>query len=309
VNSLEPTINGCDVTVTARSVFLENPMKGIDHLVLAGRDLDAMREVYGGLGFTLTPRAQHPFGTGNTAIQLHGGYLELLAVTRPRDVVEPRPGQFSFSAFNRDYLARHEGFSMLVLGTKDASAEIAAWQDAGLQTYEPFDFSRMAKLPDGEERRIGFSLAYASTPAAPWLGHFACQHHAPEYFAQPQYQAHANTAQAIRDVWISGDGALDLSEHMRVFIGGAGTVEAPGCIVFRTPRGTIVLADDESFRAAFGAAAPHPEDGPHLAGFTIDFTSLDSFAGKGLASVGERLVLPPGKGFGAAIGFAKQKHG
>ncbi|MDQ2634216.1 MAG: VOC family protein [Pseudomonadota bacterium] len=284
-------------------------MKGIDHLVLAGRDLDAMRDVYGRLGFTLTPSAQHPFGTGNTAIQLRGSYLELLAVTRPDDVVEPRTGQFSFSAFNRDYLARHEGFSMLVLGTGNAPAEIETWRKAGLQTYEPFDFSRMARLPDGEERRIGFSLAYTSTPAAPWLGHFACQHHAPEYFAQPQYQAHENTAEAIRDVWISGDGALDLAEHMRVFVGGEGAVEAPGRIVFRTPRGTIVLADAKNFRAEFGAAPPHPEDGPHLAGFTVDCASLDLFAGKGLAPVGERLVLPPAKGFGVAIGFARKVHG
>jgi hypothetical protein len=284
-------------------------MKGIDHLVLAGSDLDAMRDVYGGLGFTLTPRAQHPFGTGNTAIQLHGGYLELIAVTRPQDVVEARPGQFSFSAFNRDYLARHEGFSMLVLGTNDASVEIAGWRDAGLRTYEPFDFARMAKMPDGEERRIGFSLAYTSTPAAPWLGHFACQHHAPEYFAQPQYQVHANTAQAVRDVWISGGGALGLGDHLRAFIGGRGVAEAPGRIAFRTPRGAIVLADGENFRAAFGVAPPHPEDGPHLAGFTIDCASLDSFASKDLAAVGDRLVLPPGKVFGAAVGFAKQGHG
>jgi hypothetical protein len=300
-------IKACDAKPTGQGV--ENPMKGVDHLVLAGRDLDAMREVYSGLGFTLAPRAQHPFGTGNTAIQLHGGYLELLAVTRPQDVVEPQPGQFSFSAFNRDYLARHEGFSMLALGTGDAAAEIARWRDAGLQTYEPFDFSRMAKLPDGEERRIGFSLAYTSAHAAPWFGHFACQHHAPEYFAQPQYQAHENTAQAIRDVWISGDGALGLSEHMRAFIGGAGAVEAPGRFVFRTPRGTVVLADAENFRAAFGAAPPHPADGPHLAGFTIDCASLDAFAGKGLAALGDRLVLASENGVGVAIGFAKQEHG
>src|SRR5690606_19049376 len=126
MNSLEPTIKACDAAPAGQGV--ENPMKGIDHLVLAGRDLEAMRDVYGGLGFTLTPRAQHPFGTGNTAIQLQGGYLELLAVTRPEDVVEPLPRQFSFSAFNRDYLARHEGFSMLVLGTDNATAEIAEWQ-------------------------------------------------------------------------------------------------------------------------------------------------------------------------------------
>ena len=47
---------------------------------------------------------------------------------------------FSFSAFNRDFLARDEGFSMLVLGTPDAVADIAAWRAAGLKTYPPFDF-------------------------------------------------------------------------------------------------------------------------------------------------------------------------
>lgn len=40
-------------------------MRGLNHLVLAGRDLDAMQTVYSRLGFTVTPRAQHPFGTGN----------------------------------------------------------------------------------------------------------------------------------------------------------------------------------------------------------------------------------------------------
>lgn len=280
-------------------------MKGIDHLVLAGHDLDAMRDAYAALGFTLAPRAQHPFGTSNTAVQLHGNYLELLAVTKPEDVIEAAPGKFSFPGFNRDYLARHEGFSMLVLGTQDAAAEIAGWRAAGLETYAPFDFSRMAAMPGGGEKRIGFSLAYTSTPEAPWLGHFACQHHAPEYLAQPQFQKHENTAQAISDVWITGDGALELAEHMRLFIGGNGMSQAAGRFVFETPRGTIVLADAGEFRAAFGVAPPHDRDGPHLAGFTVRCESLDFFAGKGLDQVGQRLVVPPSKGFGTAIAFSQ----
>jgi len=281
-------------------------MKGIDHLVLAGHKLDAMRDLYAWLGFTMTPRAQHPFGTGNTAIQLHGGYLELLSVTKPEDVIEPGSGEFSFSAFNRDYLARHEGFSMLVLGTSDAAAEIETWREAGLQTYAPFDFSRLAVLPAGEEKRIGFSLAYTSTPAAPWLGHFACQHHAPEYFAQPQFLTHANSAHAIRDVWITGEGALDIIDHMRFFIGAGGVAEAPGRYVFDTQRSRIVLSDTQNFRQTFGVAPPHQVDGPHLGGFTIDCASLDSLTGKGLATVGKRVILPPEQAFGTAVAFAKR---
>lgn len=278
-------------------------MKDINHLVIAARDLDALSAIWAGLGFTLAPRGQHPFGTGNAVIQLHGAYLELLAVTRPQDIIEHIDGRFSFSAFNRDYLERHDGFSMMVLGTKDAAADIAAWRAAGLQTYAPFEFSRMARLPSGEDLRIGFTLAYTSTPAAPWLGHFACQHYAPQYFAQPQYLTHANSARSVRDVWISGDGALDLAGHLDTVIGATGAPVSSGRIDFETPTGTVVLADPKTFEAAFGMPPPHPEDGPHLAGLTIACASLDSFVGKGLAAVGERLVLPPAKAFGTAVGF------
>jgi len=39
---------------------------------LAGRYPEALRSAYRGLGFTVTPRGQHPFGTGNSIVQLHG---------------------------------------------------------------------------------------------------------------------------------------------------------------------------------------------------------------------------------------------
>lgn len=116
---------------------------------------------------------------------------------------------------------------------------------------------------------------------------------------------HENTARAVKDVWICGEGALGLTDHMRLFIGGDEFSEAPGKLVFETPRGAVVLASPESFEAAFGSAPPHPHDGPHLAGFTVDCAALDFLADKGLAPIGERLVLPAERGFGTAVGFAK----
>lgn len=278
-------------------------MKGINHLVLAAHDLAALCDAWAALGFTLTPRGQHPFGTGNSVIQLHGSYLELLAVTIPQDVVEHGEGEFSFSAFNRDFLRRHEGFSMLVFDTRDAHADIAAWSEAGLQTYAPFEFGRMAKLPGGEDIHVGFSLAFVSNPAAPWFGHFACQHFSPDYFAQPRYQTHPNTARSIHDVWISGDGSLGLAEHMKSVMGAPGRSEPPGRIVFDTPTGTVVLATPRAFEAAFGVPPPHMDDGPHLAGLTIACETPEQLSGLGLEQVGERLVLDPERGFGTAIGF------
>jgi hypothetical protein len=283
-------------------------VKGINHLVLAGHDLDALRAAYQALGFTVSAREQHPFGTGNAIIQLHGNYLELLSVTIPQDVTEHSAATFSFAAFNRDYLARHEGFAMMVLDTPDAAADIAAWRNAGLRTYAPFEFSRMAKMANGDDIRVGFSLAFVTHPAAPWFGFFACQHYMPEYYAQPQYQKHANTATTVQDVWIAGEEAQDLSDYVGIVTGSVG-VKDNGRTLFRTPTGTIVLADPQTFEAAFGVPPPHLEDGPHLAGLTIDCRTLGSLTEQGLASVGSRLVLPPARGFGVAIGFTAQQQG
>lgn len=280
-------------------------MRKLNHLVLAGHDLNAMRETYAALGFTLTAPGQHPFGTGNTVIQLHGCYLELLAVTRPADVIEHGETSFSFSAFNRDYLDRHEGFSMMVLDSADAAADRIEWQRAGIKVYDPFRFSRSARLPSGEDVTVGFSLAYVSNPDAPWLGHFACQHFMPEYYEQPHFLRHANAAHGVADVWISGPGAQDLAAYFATTIGTTARRDGPERTILRTPSGDVVLASAEAFADTFGVAPPHPEDGPHLAGLTIGCKSLDFFAGIDLAKVGNRLVASPDKAFGLALAFEK----
>lgn len=254
-------------------------MKGINHLVLAGHDLDALRSKYQALGFTVTPRGQHPFGTGNSIIQLRDTYLELLSVTVPQDVPEHRDGHFSFAAFNRDYLARHEGFSMMVLDTLNARADIQTWRAAGLQTYEPYDFSRIAMMPDGTEVRVGFSLAFVSHPAAPWFGLFACQHYMPEYYEQPQYLDHSNGALRVLDVWVVGEIAQCLRDFIGIVSGAAGIREGTDRTVFQTRTGAIVLARPKAFENVFGVAPPHLGDGPHLAGFTVGCRSLGWLAG------------------------------
>jgi len=278
-------------------------MKGINHLVLAGHDLSALRSAYQALGFTVKPRGQLPFGISNSIVQLHGSYLELLAVTG--DVPEHSPGHFSFGAFNRDYLARHEGCSMLVLDTPDARADILSWRAAGLQAYEPFDFSKMATMHDGENVKLSFSLAFVSHPAAPWLGLFACQYYRPELYAQPQYQNHPNAASTVQEVWIAGEEAPDLAGFMCKVTGASSVRERTDLTVLQTQTGVIILARPQDFEAAFGVPAPHLEGGPHLAGFTIGCSAPAHLAALDLPRVADRYVVPPSRGFGTAIGFVE----
>jgi hypothetical protein len=278
-------------------------MKGINHLVLAGQDLDALRSAYQALGFGVKPRGQLPFGISNSIVQLQGNYLELLSVTG--DVPEHSPGHFSFGAFNRDYLARHEGFSMLVLDTPDALADVASWRAAGLQAYEPFDFSKMATMHSGENVKLSFSLAFVSHPAAPWFTVFACQYGQPEFYAQAQYLNHPNAASTVQDVWIAGEAAPDLADFMSKVTGASSVRKSADLTVLQTRTGAIMLARPGAFETAFGVPAPHPADGPHLAGFTIGCRGLAHLAALDLPKAGGRHVVPPSRGFGTAIGFAE----
>lgn len=282
-------------------------MSGINHLVLAGHDLEAMRRSYAALGFTLAPSGQHPFGTGNTVIQLHGSYLELLTVTRPQDVVEPRGNAFSFSAFNRDYLARHEGFSMLVLDSKDAPADRERWASAGMKVFDPFTFERAAVLPSGEEIVIGFALAQTAIAEAPWLGVFACQHFRPDYYAQPRFLHHANGARRLADVWVTGEGSSELVPFFESFAGAKASRAEGGRTTIPTDAGTIVIAEPAVFEAIFGEPPPHPEDGPHLGAFTVACAPEGLAALQGRKSVGDRIVVPSQEGFGTVIAFAADR--
>jgi len=243
-------------------------MKGIDHLVLCGRDHPAMREAYAALGFTLTPEARHPFGTGNSLIQLEGCFLELLSVFEPEKISEQEAGRFSFAAFNRDFLEAREGLSMLVLDSADARADAAAFRAAGLRAYEPFDFSRKARLPDGREATVGFSLAFATDPKLPNTAFFTCQQHAPEHFWKPQYQRHPNRALTVLEVSLVAKKPADHAAFLEGF-SGFRAEPAKGGITVRTARGNISCVTPERFAESFARAAPDLSDGPRFGGFTI----------------------------------------
>lgn len=283
-------------------------MKGLDHLVLCGRDLDAMRAFYASLGFTLTPKARHPFGTGNSLVQLDGVFVELLTVLAPDDIPPHRPGHFSFAAFNRDYLAEREGFAMLVLDSDDARADVARYRKQGLTAYEPFDFSRQAKLPDGQVVTVGFSLAFASVADAPRAGFFCCQQHAPQHFWKPGYQRHANTARTVSEVWLVADEPRALAAFLEGWSGIKPMADHQTLFV-TTARGAIIIETPVNFQMRTGIAAPVIDEGPLFAGFCLGVTDLAQVsdhivrAGLPLIERQDRLVIEPEHAFGTAIAF------
>ena len=285
-------------------------MRGIDHLVLAVSDLEAGRQRYGDLGFTLTPPGRHPFGTANSLVQLDGAFLELLSIAEPAAIPPHAPGRFSFAAFNRDYLDQGEGFSMLVLDSTDARADAEAFRQAGLVNYEPFDYSRAAKLPSWEEAKVGFSLAFTGHPDIDSAAFFTCQQHAPEHFWLPEYQRHENTAHTVQEVCLVADRPLQFAEFLQAFAGSDEVVASDSAVEVATARGHLTVLTGDAFADRYGTPAPESHRLPARAGYTVGVSDLAvaraimARADVATAEGEERLSVLPEDAFGTVLAFA-----
>ncbi|WP_137392149.1 VOC family protein [Rhodoligotrophos defluvii] len=289
-------------------------MKGIDHLVLCVNDLDEAAARYKAMGFTCTPRAIHPFGTMNQLVQFDGSFLEVLAVREPTEVPEHGARHFSFAAFNRDFLERGEGFSMLVLDSDDARADQQRYLQAGISRFEPFDFQRKAKLPDGEEVTVGFSLAFAAHEAMGRAGFFVCQQRAPQYFWKREYQVHANGALGLGDALMMGEHPKAYAEFFAAFTGVEPQVLADEEIGFRLSRGGVRMLSPAAWEKHFPAAlAPDLAEGPCFAGFVVQVNDLGRAAealddGRiAYLRDGGRLIVAPDEAFNTTILF-EERH-
>lgn len=265
----------------------------IDHLVLCVNDLDAAIATYRQLGFTVTPRADHPFGTGNALIQLDGMYLELLAVVDAAKIPEPDLADpFSFAIYNRDYLRHREGMSMLALQSRDAEQDRRNFMAAGAAVPPVFHFERDGQTPSGDTVGLAFSLAFANHPLLRHAVSFVCQHrHPPQNFYFPEYQAHDNSARAIGKV-IMNHWAADAVREFYEAVGIDHLIE--------TLHGDELISkyglDDPGFAT----------DG--FVGFELIVDDLDSIseAARALGAVPrkgqkDQLILPPSKFHGLMV--------
>jgi catechol 2,3-dioxygenase-like lactoylglutathione lyase family enzyme len=251
--------------------------RGLDHAVLVVRDLDAARRRFENFGFTTTPPARHPFGTGNSLVQLGHSFIELLTVVAPDKIVPTSPGHFSFSAFNADFLGRREGMSMLVLTSSDARADNTGWAARGLETYAPVDFSRDATLADGTRATVAFTIAFALDPTMPDTGFFVCQQHRPENFWQPVYQSHRNGACDLSRITMVAPDPASHRGFFEAFMPEAAVSFADDSLRVELPRGVIEVLRPQDLARRFAAAAlPDLEPGPRFVAAAVTVAGLDA---------------------------------
>lgn len=163
-------------------------LHGIDHIVIAVRDLEDAIKSYERLGFTVIPGGRHPVGTYNGLIAFpDGSYIELI-------------GFYQANPQHRWWkpLQAGEGLVDFCLQTDDLCADTAALRSAGVEIDDPVPWSR--KRPDGYELKWLLSLARAGhRGVAPFL----IQDETPREERVPRQTAHPNGAEGIGSVTVA----------------------------------------------------------------------------------------------------------
>jgi hypothetical protein len=289
---------------------MSDPMpRGLDHIVHAVADLDRAADTYGVLGFTVGLENRHPWGTSNRIVQLPGCFVELLAIARLDQITAHEPQVFSFGAFNREFLARGQGLSMLALESRDAAKDADSFRAAGFGSFDLLRFERGGLKADGSPVTVGFSLAFAVDPKTENVGFFVCQQHQPQNFWDPALQVHANGASAIAGVVLVAENPADHHIFLSMLAGERNLRVTSSGVTVPTSRGAINVMTPVAFHAGFGIEPPDFSRGARLAAVRFAVPDIAAAGGR-LRQRGitihermDRLVVPPAVAHGATLVF------
>jgi catechol 2,3-dioxygenase-like lactoylglutathione lyase family enzyme len=276
---------------------------GIDHILLAVRNLEASRMGWTRLGFALSPHGKHlGRGTGNYCIMFPHDYIELFGVIGP-ERVNPE-----FTKF----LAMREGPMKLAWATTDSEAAVAAMSALGLHPDAPRDLGRQLELPEATvvPRFKLVELPGAETPALP---SFLCQQLSPELMRRPEWLAHPNCATGLLGLTVVVEATAPLQAAYELLFGAGNVHTTDDILTVRVGRHRIIFAGPEDF------AAMHPEieldaqtATPFIALLTLTVSDPEATADYFTAwqipydDAGDRVLVPAKEANGAALEFVAQ---
>jgi catechol 2,3-dioxygenase-like lactoylglutathione lyase family enzyme len=203
-------------------------LHGIDHAVVAVRDLEGARADYRRLGFRTTPLGLHAgVGTANHCVMLDDDYLELVGVHEPGDG----------SAELERFLAEREGMVAIALKSGDPEATREAWHDAGLEPGAVGDFVRVLE-PDQRLRFHNVMLAKEQTGGVPM---FACAPLDRERMREDEWLGHPNGARRIESLTIVVEEPAAYEEPMGRVFGRACLTDTDDTLAVHTGHGVLLF--------------------------------------------------------------------
>lgn len=172
-------------------------MLTLDHIVASSRRLDEACAAWELLGFTITPRGFHPFGTMNNLVMFERTFFEFLAFNDEaafdaavRTAVIPA----NLAALTRTALETREGPSLLAVTTEDADHDLRTVGLRGIEVSAPMHFRRPVVLPNGQATAAEVTVHFLEDGGAHGVPVFVSQQHNREAVWVREWQDHPNGA-------------------------------------------------------------------------------------------------------------------
>jgi hypothetical protein len=250
---------------------------GIDHPLVAVRDMDKACQDFARLGFFINPRHHHPWGTDNHLLMFPENFIEVISVYDPTKLDLTNEKGFAFGRFISDSMARREGISLVALHSEDARLDYQLMADRGVENQGIVDFRRVAHRPDGSEEEAVVSLVMLINSHQPAISHFFCHQHKPHLVWVKEWMTHANGASGITGVSYIAQSPEALAER---FIGiyGAEAVElTDGYLTVQTDRGMFEVLSRAKAQLRFAGVDLQITDEqlPSGVAIRVSTTSLD----------------------------------
>jgi len=250
-------------------------MLAIDHFIFPVASLDTIKTQMEQLGFTLAPRAEHPFGTANICLFLKGNvYIEFLALHDEAVYARALKEDYPFIRDVDGWRQRNgdEGFSGLAFSSKDGHADHARFEGMGISGRRIGEFSRQFSLPDGSTDIASFRTAHTNLTDMPEIVCFTCQRVKVPKVDRSSLESHANGVQRAKKIIIAAPEPLILRSSLTKLLDGAPSLAVPDALAFALPNIELIVLTPAAIMEAFGVKVDVTT--PRLVGLEMTTSSL-----------------------------------
>lgn len=276
-------------------------VQGVDHVVIAVRDLAAAAHGWEKLGFTISPRGTHSpqMGTANHTIMLGEDYIELIGVIAETPHNVP----------TRTLLAEREGIERTAFTTDNAAAGAAEIKARGFEPLGPVHFGRPVTLPGGRESEARFNVfRWPLEERLAGMRIFACEHLTRETVWIPELQHHANGATRIVRIELVAANPRAEAEHLgRLIDMPAQAVDGGWSVASGGARADFLFLDRAGFAQLYPEAVRRgavSEGAASMVLGTRDLAAVRAQVPQAVAH-GARASVPAASANGVVVSFAQ----
>lgn len=224
---------------------MANHITGLDHAIVAVRDLAAAAETFRRLGFALTPKGHHAeWGTASHCLMFGLDYVELLAAEGPGAEADAV----------RAFTDRREGLIGIALRSDDGAATAESLRRAGLDLPMPRSLSR--QLDDDQGTSLVVSELPLPAEATPGIACRIVQHITAERERHPEWIEHPNGALGIVSVTAIVDEPTALAPAWDKVLGPYASVVTDDTVTVHSGRGLIFLSRPDDISQLHPDAEP-----------------------------------------------------